>query len=191
MKFSIRTYTIAETESYLSLAKKLVAEDERFSEFENSEMFIKEVSFGIQKQLDNKSLVAGQSVKLVDNIEFYLNSVSTATAGLIQKKNSANTTTVNQIRKVNTPLLFNIREFKDYKDYLWLEYAYGYEEKHGEIGTGANGINGDKTNAEVVKQGYIYVFENNKDLRHTFGFKCRAVMLLSETYYFLSHCFLW
>ncbi|WP_108867995.1 hypothetical protein [Aquimarina aquimarini] len=41
----------------------------------------------------------------------------------------------------------------------------------GKLGTGVNGINGDKTQAKKAKKGCIYIFDENNELKHTFVIK--------------------
>ncbi len=130
----------------------------------------------------DKKLVPGQSIKVIDNVNYYLNVTFAASVGT-KTKDVGNKTanekrdiedyndSINNISTFGETLYFNIKEYKDYSNYNWKEDAENGEFIHGEMGDGKDEYNGNKLQLTDVKNGYIYVFDTDNKLKYTFELK--------------------
>lgn len=110
--------------------------------------------------------MVGESIKVIDNVQYYINITFASSTGT--KKG---TNTINNITTFGETLYFNIREYKEYNNYNWREDAENGEMLCGEMGQEVEGYNGDKLNNIKVKNGYIYVFDAENNLKYCFELK--------------------
>ncbi|MCG8700808.1 MAG: hypothetical protein MI922_22330 [Bacteroidales bacterium] len=180
MPFTTFKYKIKNEDTYEIIAKEILARDKNYSEKKDNSYLLKEIETGLKIFLKDKKLIPGETIVLMDSVEYYLKVTPSYTIGkwkgqtvrIVESRESSDNGEINHIQKMSKHLFFNIREYDDYKDYYWKEYTVDvdYERLHGQIGDGSSGITGDKDQYEEVNDGYVYLFQNN-DLKRTFVIK--------------------
>lgn len=166
-------YTVKADDTYETVAKHLVSQCETYKQFENTQSFIENIVTGLKYYLYNRRVVAGETILLIDNVDFYLKVVPIKSVGKTRQDNRLKddedaTTTV---QKLSHHLFFNIKEYYDFKNYCWTNKESEYKYKECEVGYNETNINGDKQNASDVKDGYVYLFKNNDELVYSFVIK--------------------
>ncbi|WP_075603041.1 hypothetical protein [Saccharicrinis aurantiacus] len=195
MEFNTYKYTIKEEEDYVSLAKEVLLHNDAYEYVEEDESYLlKEIEIGLKTSLKNKTLKVGETIILIDSVEYYLKVTQTITVGnwngynltVTDSREKEEEPNVNYINKLSRHLFFEIREYKDYKNYYWKEFEPGYELQHGEIGK-RGFVDGDKTQYTKVENGYVYLFDKDDKLVFTFVIKSGKYQEVKVTQRDCSH----
>lgn len=80
MEFNIKTYQVKDGDTYNSIARALIKECEGYEEYLHRHSYVMAVEKGLSLVLRNKKLVPGEKIKVVDNVQYYINVVLTSSA---------------------------------------------------------------------------------------------------------------
>lgn len=167
MPFTEIEYTVKRHEDYWSVSRYLISEDENFAELEHADGFVEEVVYGLKLHLRERILKPQETIKLVKEVPFYLNLVKLQLNKL--SVYSSDEQVVAELRKLNSPLCFDVAFFKDYKSYFWHEFYYDGENRYGEIGKNNEGFgDGDRTKTTRMREGFVYAFDEQEALKYAF-----------------------
>lgn len=191
MANTVFSYKIKKEDSYSTISKQLISNDDAYHSRLEDKSLVQQVILGLQYHTGNRKLVAGKSINLIREVDYYL--VLKPAQKRSEKLTSGAKEEVDTLNQYNIPtddLFFNVKIYKDYKCYSWREQPqFKITEKYGALSDSSSSfdfrIHGSKGDVKNPSKWYVYIFEG-ETIQHVFfahegGEEFQEVEIAGET----------